>query len=580
LTKLLTRRALFSGGVAILGVVLFAAVSAAALPDNPQLSNVAVPNLKAKGYAPAPKLSKELQEVVWAQGGTRLENPSGIVTDYGYENDVPTSDDPTKPQMVPTSTSATEAQKTEPDKNTYLVFKQGLKGADPSYNYGTHFVFQGHEAGKTLSTDPVTKVVTKQSYITRVNLDADAQHRVTLMATQDTDGHPIQTIDGSTWDPFAKRLLFTTENPTAPTYAMTSDYPAQVQDVSGALGRGGYEGIQNDSAGNIWIVEDIGGDNKPGSVVSKIPNSFIYRYVPKTKGDLQNGKLQVLQVMNEAGATITQASQAAVNAPDQVLIHSYGHSLDTKWITIHDTAVDGTTPFNANTLAKAANGTPFKRPENGLFRPGSGFKQFFFSETGDTNATSTENGDKLTGAGGSGGWGAIQRLTQTTPSANSGKLSLFFLCNENVTGLDNNAFLSQNKLTFVEDAGDTLHQQRSDDTRAGVPGVNAGFDSGFVFDVNTDYSNGAKPIRWLAQGRDASATIDSGFGGFGKNDSDNEITGVHVSNGDPGPDGILGSKAPHIFHGGWRWFWTQQHGDNFLFEVIPSDAVSPAGADE
>ena len=33
-------------------------------------------------------------------------------------------------------------------------------------------------------------------------------------------------------------------------------------DVSGALGRGGYEGIQDDSAGNIWIVEDVGGDAK------------------------------------------------------------------------------------------------------------------------------------------------------------------------------------------------------------------------------------------------------------------------------------------------------------------------------
>ena len=37
--------------------------------------------------------------------------------------------------------------------------------------------------------------------------------------------------------------------------------------VSGALGRGGYEGIQDDGDGNIWIVEDIGGSNKPGTVV-------------------------------------------------------------------------------------------------------------------------------------------------------------------------------------------------------------------------------------------------------------------------------------------------------------------------
>jgi hypothetical protein len=64
LSGLLKTRALVVCGAAILGVVLFAAIGAAALPDNPQLSNVAEPNLKADGYAPAPKLSKELQQVV------------------------------------------------------------------------------------------------------------------------------------------------------------------------------------------------------------------------------------------------------------------------------------------------------------------------------------------------------------------------------------------------------------------------------------------------------------------------------------------------------------------------------------
>jgi hypothetical protein len=172
----------------------------------------------------------------------------------------------------------------------------------------------------------------------------------------------------------------------------------------------------------------------------------------------------------------------------------------------------------------------------------------------------------------------IQKLTQSSPSANTGKLTLFFRGNENVTGLDNAAFLSANKITFVEDAGDTLHQQRSDDTRASVAGVNAGFDSGWVFDADTNYAtSGARPIRWLAQGRDGSAAIDAGFSGFGKNDQDNEITGVHVSDGDPTPQGILGAKLPHLFEGGWRWFWTQQHGDNILFEVIAADSVGPPG---
>jgi hypothetical protein len=299
--------------------------------------------------------------------------------------------------MLPTPTSNTEAKKTEPDKNTYLVFKRSLPGADPHYWYGTHFLFQGHEAGTP-------------GYITRINLDADAAHRVTVLATQDATGAPLATIDGSTWDPWAERLLFTTESASAPTYSATPGYPSVVQDVSGALGRGGYEGIQNDDDGNIWIVEDIGGANKPGTT-AKIPNSFVYRYVPTDQGDLANGRLQVLQVLNAAGAPITVATQTQLNAPDQLALHVYSSSFRTRWITIHDTATDGTAPFNANTLAKALDGTPFKRPENGNFRPGSHFRDFYFDETGDTNATSPENAD----AGG--GWWSRTRATRCTRSA-------------------------------------------------------------------------------------------------------------------------------------------------------------------
>ena len=158
--------------------------------------------------------------------------------------------------MVGTPASPAEAQKTEPDKNTYLVLKNQT-GADPNYDYGTHFLFQGHEVGAALPNSDLT-----QSYITRINLDADVAHRVTLLATTDSEGNPIQGIDGSTWDPWAKRLLFTTEDSSNPTYAATATYPSTVTDVSGALGRGGYEGIQDDSAGNVWIVEDVSGATK------------------------------------------------------------------------------------------------------------------------------------------------------------------------------------------------------------------------------------------------------------------------------------------------------------------------------
>jgi hypothetical protein len=517
-----------AGAAAIAAGAMFVAIGQASSSSGPDLTGVPSANTRADGYAPAPIVSPELQQVVRAQGATKLENPQGIVTFYGYESD--------DPQMVPTPGHDTEAIKTEPDKNTYLVFKHGLSGADKGYDYGTDFLFQGHE-----------NAVDGQGYVTRINLDADGAHRVTVMNTG------LAPIDGSTWDPWAQRLLYTTEDEDQPIYAATADYPSTIEDVSGALGRGSYEGIQDDSSGDIWIVEDASGAAK-GGTTAKRPNSFVFRYVPKHRGDLHNGKLEVLQVLNASGQPITFASQAALDAPDQVALHSYGKTFDTKWIVIHDTATDGTALFNANDLAKAKDGTPFKRPENGLFRPGSKFTEFYFSETGDTNATSPENDT-------AGGWTTVQKLTQSKPSADTGKLTVFYKGDQAHAGFDNLAWLSRDKVTFVEDAGDGLHGQRN------------ALDSGYVLDARTDYSDphAPAPVRWLAQGRDASATIDAANAGFGKNDGDNEITGVHVSDGDPSAGGILGAKTPKLFRGGWRWFYTQQHGDNPTYEVLPAD---------
>jgi hypothetical protein len=528
--------------VAIAGIAL-AASGGASGPDSPQFTPVPTANTKAAGYAPWSRVAGGLQLLVQAQGSTKLENPQGIVTSYGYENDTPSPGDPSVPQMVPaTLATPTEAQKTEPDKNTYLVFKRGQHGSDPSYDYGTHFLYQGHELAATVAGK-------KQGYITRINLDADAQHRVTLLATQDVTGTPIATIDGSTWDPFAQRLLFTTENASSPTYAATADYPSAVEDVSGALGRGGYEGIQNDSAGNLWIVEDIGGPNKAGTP-AKQPNSFIYRYVPRGPGDLHNGKLQALQVLNDAGQPVTFESQAPLQAPDEVALHTYGKTFSTRWVTVHDTAVAGDAPYNANVAAKAAHATPFKRPENGDFRPGSRFGEFYFDETGDTNALSPENDT-------AGGWASIMKLVQRAPSSDTGRLTMLYKGDQAHAGFDNTTFLSASVLAVVEDAGDTLHTQRN------------ALDSGYALDVTADFSHGAQPVRWLAEGRDASATLDASNGGFGKNDGDNEITGALVSDGDPGTSGILGAKVPQLFDSSkWRWFYTQQHGDNPTYEVI------------
>src|SRR5205814_7190338 len=99
-----------------------------------------------------------------------------------------------------------------------------------------------------------------RGYITRLNLDTDEAHRITLMASTDVNGNPLPIFDGSTWNPFAQRLLFTSElGNQGGVWQATTDFPSRVEDLGGIMGRGGYEGIQNDSDGNLWIVEDVAG---------------------------------------------------------------------------------------------------------------------------------------------------------------------------------------------------------------------------------------------------------------------------------------------------------------------------------
>lgn len=509
------------------------------------LTPVQSANPKAPGLASPNILSPELIEVLVAQGSFKLENTSDLTNFYGYDNDGPMLP---VPGDLPSLIHKVEASKTEPDKNTYLIL-QNQHGADPHYDYGTHFLYQGHELGAG-----------GKGYITRINLDADGAHRVTLLATTDVNGQSLPTIDGSTWYPFSNKLLFTSESGSNATVVQaTPDFPSTVEDISGILGRGGYEGIQSDRAGRLIIVEDIGGKTGTTNPHARQPNSFIYRFVPYNPFDLKmGGKLQVLQVMSHAhlGPIVFGSNvDADITSQDVQDLHTYGLQFVTKWVTIHDTATDGTVPFNANAAAKTGLGTPFKRPENGQFRPGTNFSEFIFDTTGDTNAL-TEAGSRF------GGFGALFRLRL---SGDSGILSLLYNSDVAHSGFDNCAFWDANRIVFVEDAGDTLHTQRN------------ALDSAFLFDLNVDYSNPAnQPVRILAEGRDASATIDSQFGGMPgfQNDGDNEITGWHESDGDPTVFGLLGAKIPTPFRNGWRIFFTQQHGDNNTFEILKANAGS------
>src|SRR5262249_8444177 len=175
--------------------------------------------------------------------------------------------------------------------------------------------------------------------------------------------------------------------------------PAVVS-YDGSMGKAGYEGVDNDKLGNLMLIEDTGGNNvvdptttpSPTQTVVKQPNSFVFRFQPSSADDLTEGKLQALQVSVNGEPIVfhplatdgqLKVFQDALGDPIKAL-HS-GQTLDAKWITLHDTDVDGTTSFDANALAKSKGATPLKRPENGKFVPGTDFRSYVVDETGDTN---------------------------------------------------------------------------------------------------------------------------------------------------------------------------------------------------
>jgi hypothetical protein len=473
-----------------------------------------VPNAHHRLGNPGTVIAAGFSLRVLVNGFTPLENPSGIITNFGLLSD---------------------GTKTEADQNTYLVFNSNPGGADSNFDYGRHFVFQGHENSGNLA------------YITRVNLDVtDPVHRVTLLTAPDpvTGLTNFNSIDGSTFDPFTNTLLFTQEaGSNGGVIEVSSTWPPVVNTLYGIIGRGGFEGIHPDNWGNLLIIEDSGGTtvnvdpNDPNSPkVAKQPNSFVYRFLPKNPANLSDGgKLQALRVWIDDQPLVFNPNDPSgdVFSTKQVALHTPGSSYPVDWVTVHDTDVDGTTSFNANAAAKTAGATPFKRPENAQFLPGSGFQTFFFDPTGDTDSLA---GTPALAARGS--WGSIFRV-DLDEDRNTGKIGIFVLGDADHASFDNLTFADDHTLLAAEDRGDTLHGELNK------------LDSVWAYDVS-----GASAQRFVALGRDHLSVL----GG-----EDNEPTGLHVSAGGLTVDDLPGTTNNLV---GSRGFLIRQHGENVLWEII------------
>jgi hypothetical protein len=484
-----------------------------------------------------------------AQGSDPLENPSGVIEKFGLLHD---------------------GTRTEPDENTYVVLDHDPGGPDGQVKYGRHFLFQGHENAANLA------------YVTRINLDVtDPAHRITLLTAPDAVSGKtgLNSIDGSTWDPFTETLLLTQEAGTnggvieLPVRWLGTT-PPSMRKLDCSLGKAGYEGIHPDDKGSLYLAEDVGGSNvsiDPANIngtvkVAKQPNSFIYRFEPNNRYDLsQGGRLYALQASVGSpltplvfGGASAAAAFADVYSQAQKDLRTPGTSWPAVWVLVHDTggAPDPATcsAFDANAAAKTAHATPFKRPENLQFLPGSRFDTFFFDETGDTDSRSGQVPELAA----RGAWGSIFRVRFPWASSN-GNISIVIVGDKDHAAFDNLAFGDGETLLATEDRGDMLHDQ-----------LNL-LDSVWAFDV----VDGDHPARRLiGLGRDAVAAP--------VGEEDNEPTGLHVSDGAASVGGLLGSRVPRVKtddegngqgngksdEQGFRWFVTQQHGLNQVFEIL------------
>jgi hypothetical protein len=510
---------------------------------------VAKANVEAGDQPSATLIDRDFVAELVATGTDRLENPSGVITQFGV---------------------LSSGINTEPDQNTYLKLDNSLvcNGVD----YGRNFLFQGHENGGNLA------------YVTRINLDRkrDDARRITLLTPVGADGLThFNALDGSTFNPFTNTLLFTEEtsanvngaiNGTGSVIQIGLNCQSTLSKLDAFFGLGSFEGIHPDDQGNIYLVEDASGTRPGGAVTAPEtgrlvplraaaqPNSFVYRYLPNNPARLEDGgKLQALQVIIDGqplkfGGVGPVAASADIIALPQKKLNTPGTAWPIKWVTVHESRKGDTQVFTATQAAKDAGATPFKRPENMAWLPESQLRTFFFSATGDTDAPTGQEPELAA----RGAWGSLFRVDlnhEASKTGGKGKprddgvISLFVLGDQGHNSFDNVAFANEHQLLAAEDRGDTLHHQ-----------LNA-LDSVWAFDVDK-----RQPLpsarRFIALGRDALAAPDG--------EEDNEPTGLFVANGSPRKEEVLGTRKSLDEA---RAFFTMQHGRNDVFEILRKDMI-------
>ena len=525
---------------AIAAALAAGALAPAAATASPPVSwtNVPSANPKTAGASPANVLSPELTETAVAWGSLALDGGTSAVPYYGYDGF-------TAPPVL-TQTS-NEAHKTEPDKNTYL--RPATASRAPTRTTTTA------RTSSTRATRAARPATSRASTSTPIGA-----HRVTLLRP-DARRRPARhrRLDLGPVHP-APAVHRGEQQRAATSGRRTLGYPvdghrhlglARPRRLRGHPERHRRQRLdrrgRRRSAGNAEHA-------RQAAQLLRLPLRPRRQERPD-QGRQAAGAAGHLEPQRHPDRVPRRAGRRRHHEPGHARsAHATGSEFKTRWVTIHDTDTDGTTPFDANALAKAAKATPFKRPENGVFRAGRpASSEFFFTETGDTNSR-TEAG------GAYGGFGSLQssprrirRRRHRAPSRASGRAT-------------------SSTPASTTSPSSTADRRRGRRGRAATactasatrwtPRTSLDVDGGLREPAPARAVPRRGPRRvgdvrrraWPATATTATT----------RSPASTSPTATRRSRGCSAP------RCPTPFSNGWRMFWTQQHGDNNTYEVSPA----------
>ena len=390
--------------------------------------------------------------------------------------------------------------------------RAGPAGRRPEYDYGTHFLFQGHESGTPGAThahQPRRRPGPSRDAALDDGRHARRDRRLDLGSVRTAPAlHRRERQQG-------RRLRGDAGLPVAGVRTSRAR--------SGAAATRASRPTTTATSGS-WRTSAAA--TAPPSTHAKQPNSFVYRFVPDDPSDLSDGKLQALQVIsNQSGNPIAfhaGQAEADIKSADTRDLHTPGEEFKTRWVTIHDTAATArrrSTPTRSRRRPRRRRSNARRTASSSL----GSLPAFFFTETGDTNSL-TEAGAAYGGFGSSAGALPARPVGDDRTPARG------------VPGRRGAHGHRQHRVRQPPPGGCGRGRRRWAAHPAQRPG--------FGLPARRDRVPAGTPVRFLAEGRDPSATFDAEHSGHGQNEGDNEITGIHVSDGDPSVSGLLGAAVP------------------------------------